>query len=124
RRTHRSLRSDDVNDLVAAAGIDLGDGGRGGRPSRSAIGRTLRVPLLNYKVVAEARKRIVFDPTPQQRKAAESYAKTAKNPKFARQKETAIRSLFIEQVLGEILGYAQFDPEQPYTIAFERPIRR
>src|SRR5256885_6004568 len=113
-----------VNDLFAAAGIDLGDGGRGGRSSRSVAGRTLRVPLLNYKVVAEARKRIVFDPTPQQRKAAESYAKTAKNPKFAKQKETAIRNLFIEQVLGEILGYAQFDPEQSYTIAFERPIRR
>jgi hypothetical protein len=87
-------------------------------------GRTLRVPLLNYKVVAEARKRIVFDPTPQQRKAAESYAKTAKSPKFAKQKETAIRNLFIDQVLGEILGYAKFDPDQPYSIAFERPIRR
>jgi hypothetical protein len=110
-------------DLFAAAGIDLGDGGRGGRPGRSAVARTLRVPLLNYKVVAEARKRFTFDPTPQQRTAAASYAKTAKSPKFAQQKETAVRGLFTEKVLGEILGYTPYDPEQPYTIAHERAIR-
>ena len=63
------------------------------------------MPLLNYKVVAEARKRFTFDPTPQQRAAAASYAKTAKSSKFAQQKETAVRGLFTEKVLGEILGY-------------------
>ena len=44
-------------DLFAAAGIDLSDGGRGGRSGRPNVSRTLRVPLFNYKVVAEARKR-------------------------------------------------------------------
>ena len=44
-------------DLFRAAGIDVGDGGRGGRSGRAAVSRTLRVPLLNYKVVADARKR-------------------------------------------------------------------
>jgi hypothetical protein len=110
-------------DLFAAAGIDVGDGGRGGRTGRPAVARTLRVPLLNYKVVAEARKRFTFDPTPRQIEAAASYAKTAKSPKFAQQKETAVRGLFTEKVLGEILGYTPYDPEQPYTLAHERAIR-
>ena len=111
-------------DLFAAAGIDLGDGGRGGRPARSGVSRTLRIPLFNHKVVAEARKPFTFDPAERQVQAAASYAKTAKSPKFARQKETAVRNLFFEKVLGEILGYTPFDADRPYTIAFERPIRR
>ena len=110
-------------DLFAASGIDLGDGARGGRSGRPAVGRTLKVPLLNYKVVAEAQKRFTFDPTQQQRATAASYAKTAKNPKFAQQKETAVRSLFVEKVLGEILGYTPYDPERPFTLAHERTIR-
>jgi hypothetical protein len=52
-------------DLFAAAGIDLSDGGRSGRPGRSTASRILRVPLFNYKVVAEARKR--FTPAPSAR---------------------------------------------------------
>jgi hypothetical protein len=110
-------------DLFAASGIDLGDGGRGGRGGRPAIARTLRVPLLAYKVVAEARKVFTFAPTPQQRAAAANYAKTAKSAKFARQKETAVRALFTEKVLGEILGYTPYDSEQLYTLAHERAIR-
>ena len=111
-------------DLFAASGIDLGDGGRGGRPGRSAIGRTLRVPLLNHKVVAEAQKKFTFDFTPRQIESAASYAKKAASTKFAKQKETAVRNLFCEKILGDLLGYTQFDPERPYTLAFERPIRR
>jgi hypothetical protein len=111
-------------DLFAAAGIDLGDGNRGGRTGRSTVGRTLRVPLLNYKVVAEAQKTFTFDFTPQQIEAAASYAKTAGSAKFAKQKETAVRNLFCEKILGGFLGYRPFDSEQTYTLAFERPIRR
>jgi hypothetical protein len=109
-------------DLFTTAGIELDESGRaGGRLRRSP--RTLRVPLFNYKVVAEARKRFTFDPTPQQLLAAAGYASTAKSSKFARQKETAVRALFTEKVLGEILGYTPYDPEQPYTLAHERAIR-
>jgi len=111
-------------DLFVAAGIDLGDGGRGGRVGRSAVGRTLRVPLLNYKVVAEAQKRFTFDFTPVQIEAATNYAKTAKSPKFAKLKETEVRNLFCQKVLGDILGYTQIDADPPYTLAFERAIRR
>lgn len=111
-------------DLFAAAGIDLGDGGRGGRTGRSAVGRTLRVPLLNYKVVAEAQKKFTFDFSQQQIEAAAAYAKTVKGPKFAKLKETEVRNLFCQKVLGDILGYTQIDADPPYTLAFERAIRR
>jgi hypothetical protein len=111
-------------DLFASAGIDLGDGSKGGRAGRSALGRTLRVPLLNYKVVAEAQKTFTFDFTPQQIEAAASYAKTCGSAKFAKQKETAIRNLFCEKILGAVLGYKPFDADVTYSLAFERPIRR
>jgi hypothetical protein len=110
-------------DLFRAAGIDVGDGGRGGRSSRAAVSRTLRVPLLNHKVVAEALKWFNFPLTPQQKAAAASYAKTARTPRFAKEKETAVRPLFFDKVLGEILGYKKIGSEASYTLAFEYPIR-
>ena len=111
-------------DLFSAAGIDVGDGGRGGRSGRSGVPRTLRVPLFNYKVVAEARKRFTFDPTERQLAAARDYAKLAKSPRFAKRKETEVRNLFFDAVLGEVLGYTKINPAGPYSLAFERPIRR
>jgi hypothetical protein len=110
-------------DLFSAAGIDVGDGGRGGRSGRAAAFRTLRVPLLNFKVVARALAQFNFDLTPKQKAAAASYAKTASTPRFAKQKETAVRQLFFEKVLGEILGYKQIGSEASFTLAFEYPIR-
>jgi hypothetical protein len=110
-------------DLFRAAGIDVGDGGRGGRSGRAAVPRTLRVPLLNYKVVAEARKLFTFDPSDRQKAAAADYAKLANSPRFAKQKETSVRQLFTEKVLGEILGYQQMGAEGAFSLAFEEPIR-
>jgi hypothetical protein len=107
-------------DLFGSAGIDLVDGG----PGRSGLPRTRRIPLFNYKVINRARERVVFSPTERQLEAARDYAKKARSPKFRRQKETAIRNVFFESVLREILGYTTFDPDRPYTLAFERPIRR
>ena len=59
----------------------------GGRIGRAAVARTLRVPLLNYKVVANARKLFNFFPDriPGQRKIAVEYAKTASSARFAKQ---------------------------------------
>ncbi|MBI2713867.1 MAG: N-6 DNA methylase [Rhizobiales bacterium] len=111
-------------DLFLSAGINLGDGGRGGRPGRSTVGRSLRVPLLNFKVVAEELKRHTFDLRPQQIEAAQNYAKTAGSARFAKLKETEVRNLFCQKILGEVLGYTQVDAEPPYTLAFERTIRR
>jgi hypothetical protein len=111
-------------DLFAAAGIDAGDGGRGGRTKRAVVGRTLRVPLLKYKVVADALKGFTFDLSPRQVEAASRYAKTVKSAKFARMKETAVRPLFCQEVLGEFLGYKQVAPDAPHSLAFEVPIGR
>ena len=109
-------------DLFAAAGIDLGDGGRGGRPGRSGVGRTLRVPLLNYKVIAEALKRVNFEPTKDQLEVAQKYAEAARSPRF-RANETRIRNRFYDEILGTLLGYRKYDPEQIYTVDFEHSTR-
>ncbi len=111
-------------DLFAAAGIDIGDGGRGGRAKRAAVSRTLRIPLLKYKVVADALKRFTFDLSPRQMEAASRYAQTVKSAKFSRMKETAVRPLFCQEVLGEFLGYTQVNPDDSHTLAFEQPIAR
>ncbi|MCG6206016.1 N-6 DNA methylase [Rhodopseudomonas sp. HC1] len=110
-------------DLFAAAGIDIGDGGRGGRPGRAAVPRTLKLPLLNHKVVAEARKLFNFELTPSQKAAAKSYAGTVRTASFAKRKETAVRTIFFEKVLGDILGYRQLEAESAFTLAIEYPIR-
>ncbi|MGI8524743.1 MAG: Eco57I restriction-modification methylase domain-containing protein [Pseudolabrys sp.] len=111
-------------DLFLSAGINLGDGERGGRPGRAVAGRTLRVPLLNYKVVAEAQQRFNFELSPRQIEAAQGYAKAAATARFTKSKETEVRNLFFQKILGDVLGYTQVDAEPPYTLAFERTIRR
>ncbi len=110
-------------ELFSAAGIELPPSGGRARRAPSALVRSLRVPLFNYKVVEEARGGL-YSPTPEQLAAAVDYARKVKNPKFLKQKETAIRPVFIEQVLGKVLGYSALDPERPYSLAFEYPIRR
>jgi N-6 DNA Methylase/TaqI-like C-terminal specificity domain len=109
-------------DLFASAGIDLGDGGRGGRPGRSSVGRTLRVPLLSYKVIAEALKRVNFEPTKDQLEVAQKYAEAARSPRF-RANEARIRNRFYDEILGTLLGYRKYDPDQIYTVDFEHSIR-
>jgi hypothetical protein len=104
-------------ELFKAAGINIREDG-----SRKT--RTLRVPLLNFKVVSNKVKDFTFDFTDQQLAAAASYAKNAKAKKFAKEKETAVRPLFFDKVLGEILGYKKFESEGGYSLAFEHPIRR
>ncbi|MDO8877377.1 MAG: N-6 DNA methylase [Pseudolabrys sp.] len=111
-------------DLFQAAGIETDTGGRGKRTRAIAAPRSLRVPLINYKVIKEALTKVHFDASKEQLDAAARYAKRARNPKFAKEKETAVRNIFFDEVLGTILGYRKFDPDQPYSLAFERPIRR
>lgn len=108
-------------ELFRAAGIDLPSGG-GGRSKRAGL-RSLRVPLFNYKVVQEARGRAVFAPSIEQRTAAQDYARKIKNPKFLKQKETAVRPLFIQDILQTVLGYRPYDPDAPYTLRHEESIR-
>jgi hypothetical protein len=109
-------------DLFAVAGVDLHGGS--GQSGRNLPPRIRRVPLFNHKVVSDARRLVAFSPSDRQTAAARDYAKKARSPKFKQQKETAVRNLFFDAVLQELLGYTTFDPGAPYTLAFERPIRR
>lgn len=108
-------------ELFTAAGIELPPGG-GGRGRRGGL-RSLRVPLFNYKVVQRARELAAFAPSAEQVKAAQDYARKVKNPKFLKQKETAVRPLFIQDILQTVLGYRPYDPESPYTLKHEESIR-
>ena len=79
--------------------------------------------LLNYKVVGEAQNTFTFDFSPKQIEAAKSFAKTAASPKFAKEKETAVRNLFYEKILQHVLGYTPFNEETVYSLAYEHAIR-
>lgn len=82
------------------------------------------MPLFSYRVVEEARQRVPFAPSEHQVATAHDYARKVRSANFARQNETAVRNLFFEEVLGTLLGYRTYDPDGPYTLAFEHPIRR
>lgn len=110
-------------DLFAASGIDLGVGGTGARARKLGVTRTLRSPLLKHKVVKGALDRHTFDWTDRQIAAAKAYAETVRSKKFAKMKETAVRPLFFEQVLGNLLGYRLVQADAAHTLAFEYPIR-
>ena len=111
-------------ELFAAAGIELPPSGGRARRAPSALVRSLRVPLFNYKVVEEALGLAAFAPTPDEVAAAADYARKVNSPRFLKQKETAVRPVFIEQIRGSCLGYTTLDPERPFSLAFEHPIRR
>lgn len=110
-------------ELFASAGVDLPATGGGGRRSR-AFSRTLHVPLFNHGVVEDASRRgaTAFVPTAEQVAAAADYARKIRDPKFLAQKETAVRPLFITDVLQTVLGYRPFDTG-PYTLKHEATIR-
>jgi hypothetical protein len=109
-------------ELFAAAGVDLPTSGRSSRAVRSTV-RSLRVPLFNYNVVKQARGKAAFSPTPEQTKCAIDYAKKLRNVKFLNQKETAVRPIFIQDVLQTLLGYRTIGSGEAHTLAFEAPIR-
>ncbi len=97
--------------------------GAAGEGARKFFPRSPRTALLAHKVVEEARRRASFAPTQEQLAAASDYARKARK-RFGKKKEEAIRPVFFFEVLQQILGYKTADPEAPYTLAFERPIRR
>ncbi|MFZ0572560.1 MAG: hypothetical protein WAM63_18995, partial [Rhodomicrobium sp.] len=109
-------------ELFAAAGVELPPSGGPGA-KRPRIARTLRVPLFNYKVIKTERDRLAFAPTQEQLAKAADYSRKVNDPKFFTQKETAVRGLFIQDVLQTVLGYTPFDPASPYTLAIEQQIR-
>ncbi|HEY5203064.1 MAG TPA: hypothetical protein VIJ63_00490, partial [Roseiarcus sp.] len=60
--------------LFASSGVDLPQTG----PRRPPAPRSLRLPLFAHKVVAAARARLAFAPTPRQEEIAREYARKAK----------------------------------------------
>lgn len=110
-------------DLFAASGIDLGDGGAGGRAKKAGAIRSLKAPLLKHKVVQGAISRFTFDWSERQIAAANAYAETVRSKKFAKMKETAVRPLLFEKVFGDLLGYVQVNSQAAHSIAFEHPLR-
>jgi len=108
-------------DLFASAGMDLPRSAATGK--RSAPPRSLRVPLFAYKVVKEARSKVAFAPTPEQRRTAAEYARKATRA-FGRQNELAVRTTLISDILAGLLGYKSIDPEAEYSLAVERQIGR
>jgi len=106
--------------LFASAGIDLPPTGGGKRPARP---RQARVPLFNHRVVDDARKRMVFAPSEAEQKIAKDYAKLARSSSFLSKKETAVRPIFIDQILIQLLGFTRIDNEATYTLADEHSIR-
>ncbi len=110
-------------ELFSSAGIDLPTSGGGGGRRQRALVRSLHVPLFNYKAVSNARNVALFEPSAAQVHAASDYARKIKDPKFLKQKETAVRGLLIQDLLQTVLGYQGFDPGKPFTLAIERPIR-
>jgi hypothetical protein len=110
-------------DLFAASGIDLEPAGAAGRSRRATLIRTLRTPLLKHKVVHAEFSLRNFELNERQIDAARDYARTVRSKKFAKMKETAVRPLFFEKILGELLGYAKVNPATGHTLEFEYPIR-
>ena len=102
----------------------MGDGGRGGRSGpRCRVALRFGFPCSIIRWSPTRAKLFTFNPSDRQKAAAADYAKLANSPRFAKQKETSVRQLFTEKVLGEILGYRQMEAEGAFSLAFEEPIR-
>ncbi len=101
--------------LFDKAGVSL-------TPSR--IYAAPHIPLLSAKVVRAARERMVFDLSREQINAANIYAKKLQDPKFLAQKEEAIRPIFIDEILGCVLGYTRFQSDQTYSLRDEQKAGR
>jgi len=111
-----------VSDLFLTAGVDLPSSGSGAA-AKSAARKPSRVALILPKVLESAIQKTVFNPSEQQRAAAEDYARIAKSPGFAKQKEVSVRDIFYTKILGQILGYTRYDPDNPYSLQIEKSIR-
>ncbi len=83
-----------------------------------------RIPLLADKVVREARSRTAFAPGPAQLAAARGYAEKLKSAKFLEQKEEAVRPIFIDEILVQVLGYERFSAARRYTLRHEEQAAR
>ncbi len=108
--------------LFMSAGLDLpASSSFAGKRARA---RLPRLPLFAKKSLERRIGTSGIDPREEQIKAAAAYAKLAASEAFSKRKETEVRPIFIDQVLGLILGYEKFSHDREYSLATERQIRR
>ncbi len=107
--------------LFLAAGVDLPSSGAGAKRVSS---RLPRVPLFADKTVERALSSKAISPTDEQISLAQKYAKRAKGAAFRTQKETQVRNIFFDEILGGVLGFKRFSEDSEYSLAFEHMLRR
>lgn len=106
--------------LFMAAGVDLPSSGNSGK--RKPM-RVAHVPLFVAKTVDEAMAKKALAPAEAQAAAAAKYAKNIKSTTFRKQKETAVRNAFYDEILKGVLGYQGVSGEAEYSLVFEHPLR-
>jgi hypothetical protein len=106
--------------LFMAAGIDLPSSGNSGK---SAPTRVAHVPLFVAKTLDDAMAKKALAPTEAQIASAAKYARNIKSNTFRKQKETAVRNAFYDEILKGVLGYQGFSGEAEYSLVFEHPLR-
>jgi len=79
-------------------------------------------PLFNTRVLERALKARATSPSPTQRAAAADWAERARGFAASPVKEEAVRSLFTQKILVEVLGYTPVHPSDPFTMAEEEPL--
>lgn len=105
--------------LFMAAGVDLpSSGGKG----RRAATRVSHLPLFVAKTIDEALARSAIAPTGEQIDGAARYARHVRGAAFRKQKETAVRNAFFDDILRTVLGYRGLSGEEGYSLAYEYPI--
>lgn len=107
-----------ARDIFSVAGVHLPKGTNGRRRAAPEAAR-----LVSPKVIAKQLGLVALDLDRERVEAASDYARRARSAGFVKQKETSVRQLFFEQVLGKVLGYSQYDPDTHFTLGFERRIR-
>ncbi len=111
-----------VMNLFMSAGLDLpASSSPAGKRARA---RLPRLPLFATKALKRRIEVTAIAPTEAQIKAAASYAKLSASDAFSKRRETEVRPIFIDQILGVILGYEKFAHDREYSLATERNIRR
>lgn len=105
--------------LFMAAGVDLPSSGGKGRRAATLLPRS---PLFVAKTIDEALARSAIAPTDEQVACAARYARNARGPAFRRQKETAVRNAFFDDILKTVLGYRGLSGDEGYSLAYEYPV--
>lgn len=106
--------------LFMAAGIDLPSSGNSGKRKET---RLAHVPLFVAKAIDQAMAKRALSPTDTQIASAAKYARNIKSQTFRKQKETAVRNAFFDEILKSVLGYRGVSGEAEYSLVFEHPLR-